>query len=192
MLCTLSRWMISRAEDTGKKLPRIVERHVRRCGVCGDLARSSASLSSRLRAERSAWLAKVPDFASGLDPEREASMSRARDAVVAAPAKPRRPWLALRPLPVAASLIVLAAAGIVLFRVIPREPAPTAEDRVAARAAFKTLTSAPEGLQGALDGAESSLDRERRILEKSVVSAVDFLQARLNIKIERKETAKSL
>ncbi len=191
MLCTISRWMISRAEDTGKRLPRIVERHVRRCGVCGDHARSSASLSSRLRAERSAWLAKVPDFASGLDPEPEAPMSRPRDAV-AAPAKPRRPWLALRPLPVAASLIVLAAAGLVLFRVIPREPAPTAGDRVAARAAIKTLTSAPEELRGALGGAESSLDRERRILERSVVSAVDYLQARLNIKVERKETAKSI
>ena len=57
MLCTLSRWMISRTEDTGKTLPRIVERHVRRCGACGDHARSSTSLSSRLRGERSAWLA---------------------------------------------------------------------------------------------------------------------------------------
>lgn len=191
MLCTLSRWMISRSEDTGKKLPRIVGRHVRRCGACGDHARSSASLSSRLRAERSAWLAKVPDFPLGLEPEKEASVSWPR-ARVAAPAKPRRPWLVLRPVPVAASLIVLAAAGLVLFRVIPREPVPSAADRVAARAAIKTLTSAPAELPGVIGEAASSLDKERQILERSVVSAVDYLQDRLNIKIERKATPKSL
>lgn len=191
MLCTLSRWMISRAEDTGKKLPRTVERHVRRCGACGDFAQSSASLSSRLRSERSAWLADVPDLPLDLELEREASASRPR-GVVAGSEGPRRPWLALRPLPVAASVVLLVAAGLLLFRVIPREPAPTAEDRVAARAAIRTLTSAPEGLQGVVGGAESSLDKERQDLERSVVAAVDYLQARLNIKIERKAAPKSL
>ena len=191
MLCTLSRWMISRAEDTGKKLPSIVARHVRRCGACGDQARAAASLSARLKGERTAWLAAVPEFSAGLKRDREEPDMASRAADTARP-KPRRSWLALRPIPVAASLIVLAAAGLVLFRVIPRETAPSAEDRVAARAAIKTLTTAPEGLQGVIGEAESSLDRERRILESSVVAAVDYLQARLNIKIERKATPKSL
>jgi hypothetical protein len=183
--------MISRAEDTGKEPPRIVVRHVRRCGVCGDYARAAASLSLRLKGERSAWLAAVPEFPSGLERDREEPEMAPLAAETARP-RSRRPWLALRPLPVAASLIVLVAAGLVLFRVIPRETAPSAEDGVAARAAIKTLTSAPEGLRGAIGEAESSLDKERRILESSVVSAVDYLQARLNIKIERKEPPKTL
>lgn len=191
MLCALSRWMISRAEDTGKKLPWIVERHVRRCGLCGDFARSSASLSARLRAEQPEWLAKVPDFSAGLGPEREASMSRPRE-VASRSARPRRLRLAFRPLPIAAAALIVVAAGFVLLRVVPREPVPSAEDGVAARAAIRTLASAPGELQGVIGEAGSSLDKERRILEKSVVSAVDYLQARLNIKIERKETAKSL
>ena len=182
MLCTLSRWMISRREDTGKKLPRIAERHVRRCGACGDHARASASLSSRLRGERSAWLAQAPEFPAPLE----------RDEVRIATARSRRSWFALRPLPVAASLVVLVAAGFVLFRVIPHGPVPSAEDRVAARAAIKILTSAPQGLQGVFGEAESSLDKERRILEKSLASAVDYLGARLNIKVERKVGPKSL
>ena len=185
MLCTLSRWLISRAEDTGKRLPRIAERHVRRCGACGDHARSLASLSSRLKAERSEWLAKAPEFYAGLEPDRKEPRMGSR-AVEAARPRSQRSWLALRPLPVAASLIVLVAAGLVLFRVIPREPVSSAEDRVAARAAIRTLTSAPAGLQGVIGEAESSLDKERRILESSVVSAIDYLQARLNIKIERR------
>ena len=191
MLCTISRWMISRAEDTGKPLPRIVERHLRRCGVCGDQARSSASLASRLRGERSALLAEVPEFPAGLESDGEQPEMGSRAADTARPGS-RRSWLALRPLPVAASLIVLAAAGLVLFRVIPRGTAPSAEDRIAARAAIRTLTSAPEGLQGVFGEAESSLDKERRILERSIASAVDYLQARLNIKVERKEAPKPL
>ena len=191
MLCTLSRWMISRAEDTGKKLPRIVGRHVRRCGACGDHARASASLSSRLRGERSAWLAKAPEFPAGLERDRDQPEMGSRAAETAHP-RSRRPRLALRPLPVAASVIVLVAAGLVLFRVIPREPELSADDRVAARAAIKALTSAPEGLPGVFSEAESSLDKERQILVTSIASAVDYLQARLNIKVERKVAPKSL
>jgi hypothetical protein len=87
---------------------------------------------------------------------------------------------------------VLVAAGLVLFRVIPRGTVPSAEDRVAAQAAIRTLTSAPEGLQGVIGEAESSLDKERRILERSIASAVDYIQARLNIRVERKEAPKTL
>lgn len=182
MLCTISRWMISRAEDTGKKLPRFAERHVRRCGACSDYARSTASLSSRLRAERSGWLAQAPEFPSGLGAGREQLPAKTRARLL----------FGLRPLPVAASVIVLIAAGFVLLRVIPRDSAPSAEDRIAARAAIRTLASAPEELRGVMGAAESSLNRERQVLERSLASAVDYLQARLNIKIERKETPKTL
>jgi hypothetical protein len=40
--------------------------------------------------------------------------------------------------------------------------------------------------------AESSLENERLILERSLTAAVEYLQARLNIKIERKDAPKSL
>jgi hypothetical protein len=190
MLCTLSRWMVSRAEDTGKKLPKFAERHVRRCAVCGEYARSSASLSSRLKAERSAWLDKVSDFPSGVESSREPLTQGPGTLAAAAPAR-RRPWLALHPLPVAAAALVIVAGALVLFQIVLKEPAPTAEERAAAIAAIKTLSSAPQGLQGVIGGAESSLDQERRSLERSVSSAFEYLQARLNIKIERREPPKS-
>lgn len=183
MLCTLSRWLISRAEDTGKALPRFAGRHVRRCRACGEFARTAATLSSRLRTERSAWLAKVPDFA--VEMGAEALPSRVAEAGERAP---RRSWLSLRPLPVAAAAaLVLVAGALVLFQAVLKKPAPTVEERAAALAALKTITSAPEGLQGVIVEAESPLDKERKILEKSVSSAVEYLQARLNIKIERRE-----
>jgi hypothetical protein len=175
MLCTFSRWMISRAEDTGKALPRIAERHVRRCHACGEYARTVASLSSRLRAERSAWLAGVPDFKVGPWP-----------AAAASPV-PRRSWLGLRPLPVAAAVLIVVAGALVLFQVVLRTPGPTAEERASALAALKTISTAPEEIGGAIKEAESPLDRERMVLERSLVSAANYLQARLNIKIERRE-----
>jgi hypothetical protein len=191
MLCTLSRWMISRSEDSGNKIPRFIERHVVRCAACGDFARSSASLSSRLREERSAWLAKVPDFPAGLTRELEAVTPGSRTVKAGRPLA-RRSLFGLRPLPVAATALVVVAAALVLFQVVPKGYTPSAQDRAAGQAAIKSLTSAPQGLQSVIGGAESSLEREGRILEESLSSAVEYLQARLNIKIERKDPPKPI
>ncbi|HSA94571.1 MAG TPA: hypothetical protein VLJ16_00875 [Acidobacteriota bacterium] len=186
MRCRINRWMISRAEDAGKVPPRFVERHTARCEACGEFSRAAASISSRLRAERRAWLAKVPDFP--IDLTRGPELSPA-----ASPASGPRPSASphsrsfLRPLPVAASALAILAAGLILFQVYLRGPGPSAEDRLAARAAIDRLTSAPQTLPAAVGEAESALERERRILEESVASAAEYLQARLNIRIERRE-----
>jgi len=190
MLCKLSRWMVSRAEDTGNTLPRFVERHAGRCAACGQHARSSASLSSRLREERAAWLAKVPDFSVSL--EGETGRAMAGGQVVRTERPGRRLLSGLRPLPVAAAALAVVAGALVLFQVVLREPSPSAEDRAAARAVIKSIVAAPDGFRSALTGAESSLEKEQRILEKSVASAVEYLQARLNIRIERRNPPKEL
>lgn len=193
MLCALSRWMISRAEDTGKKLPRLVERHVGRCPACGAFARATMTVAATLRAERSDLLAGVPEFAVDLGAAPEQARLEARGSEPLPRAR-RRYALGLRPLPAAAAAIVLVAAGALIFQAVRRQ-APTstaAQDLAAATAAIKSLTAAPGGLDGAMGVAESSLERERRVLEKSLVAAVDYLQTRLNITIERKDRSKSL
>ena len=190
MWCTISRWMISRAEDTGKRIPRFIEKHIARCDACGVFARSAASLTSRLREERSAWLAKVPDFPVDLGRDLETTTQSARTVEAGRPGS-RRLLFGLRPLPVAATALVVVAAALVLSQVL-REPSLSPQDRSSARAAIKSLTSAPEGFQGAVGKAESSLEKEGRILRQSLSSAVEYLQARMNIKIERKETPKPL
>jgi hypothetical protein len=182
MLCALCRWQISRAEDTGRPLAPFAARHVRRCRRCGDYARSIASIASRLRAGRPDFLAAAPEIAVDL-----ASGCADIPAAQKAARAPRRSWSGLRPWPVAAAVLAVVAAALVLFRVVPREPGPAAGERMAALAALRTIASAPGEISGALQEAESPLDRERRVLERSVASAVEFLQARLNIKIERRE-----
>jgi len=166
--------MVSRTEDTGKKLPGFAVRHIGRCRACEEFARSTVSLSARLKEERAAYLAGVPDFPLSFEGVPEPAGSIARG-------------FRLRPLPVAAAALVVVAAALVLFRVVPKAPEPSAEDRAAARAALAGIQSAPGKIPGVIGGAESSLEKERRVLEQSLSSAVEYLQARLNIKIERRE-----
>jgi hypothetical protein len=100
--------------------------------------------------------------------------------------------LALRPLPAAAAVLAVVAAALLIFRVALREPGPTSEDRAAGRAAIMSIAAAPGGFRGALTEAESSLERERQALERSVASAVEYLQARLNVRIERRDPPQDL
>jgi len=185
MFCKLTRRLISRAEDRGKKMPRFAERHAARCGACREYVRFAASLPSRLSGDRPAFLAAVPDFPLGQAKWVEAGASRGKREILG-----RR--LVLHPFPAAAAVLVIAAGALILFQVVLRESSPSPEDRAAALATLKSVTAAPDGFQGMVKDAESPLARERQILEKSVLSAVEYLQARLNIRIERREIPKTL
>jgi len=182
MRCFYARWAISRAEDRGTKRPRWVERHAGRCGSCGEYARFTASLKERFAGERPAVLAAVPEF-----PLNEAAWAAAGDRGVQERASHRR--LVLRPLPAAAGALIVIAAGLVLLLVALREPSPSPQDRTAALSALRFLSAVPDRIPGVVTAAESSLEKERRILQKELSSAVEYLQARLNIKIERRVPA---
>ena len=185
MLCRLTRWLISRSEDTGKARPRFAERHAARCAACRDFARFSAALPGRLGGEVPALLARAPgkDLAlESTDAERTRDESRASG---------RRPVF-LRPLPAASAVLALIAVAILLPRVVFREQDLSPADRRAALTALKSVAAAPDELGGVLIGAESSLAREREILESSILSAFDYLQERLGVRVERRNGPESL
>lgn len=185
MLCHLTRWFVSRSEDGGKAWPRFAERHAARCAACREYARFAAALPARLRADVPSALAQAleADLAlEGADLEGARSGRRASG---------RRPVF-LRPLPLASAALVLVASVLVLTQVVLREPGLSPADRQAAFAALKSVAAAPDELGGVALDMESSLDRERAILEKSILSALDYLQERLNIKVERRGGQRSL
>ncbi len=178
MLCRLTRWLISRAEDRGKALPRFAQRHAERCADCREYARFTAALSSRFSQEIRPFLAAIPDFP--LNPAGPVSESP----------RPGKGGLRGRRfafLPFPAAALAVAATALILFLVVPRTASLSLRDREQAAATLKTVTAAPAQFRGILEGAETSLTNERAILEKSFLSAIDYLQARLNIKIERRE-----
>jgi hypothetical protein len=185
MLCHLTRRLISRSEDRGKKLPRFSERHIARCADCRDYARFTASLKARLSTEKPALLAAVSEF-----PLSKAEWATGGTGDKRSEAFGRR--LVFHPFPTAAAAVAVVAGAVVLFQVVLREPSSAPEERAAALATLKSITAAPDGFQGIVTEAESSLARERQILERSVLSAFEYLQARLNVRIERKAPAKSL
>ena len=187
MICNLTRWLISRAEDRGKEMPRFAERHAVRCGACRDYALFAAALSSRLSGETPAFLAEAPD--SPLDPAAWAAEGDGRGTR----ADFRRRFV-LRPFPAAAAALVVVVSALIIFRVVGRGPGPglTSAEKQAVIASLKSVAAAPAEFRLAAAEAESSLAKERQILERSVLSAVEYLQARLNIRVERKQVPKSL
>jgi hypothetical protein len=184
MFCHLTRWMISRAADSGKKTSRFADRHAARCRACGDYARFTQSLPAQFAGETPAFLAEVPDFPLDSTRTPAESSGNAREA-----RSGRRSFL--RPLPIAAALGVIVS-GLVLYRVVLYETPLTITDHKAAIAGLKSVTAFPDEFQGAVAQAESPLVRERFILEKSVRSAIEYFQARLNIRIAKKQGANSL
>jgi hypothetical protein len=185
MFCKLTRWLISREADRGKTTPRFALRHAERCGACREYARFAASLPSRFAGDKSAFLAAVPDF-----PLNEAGWVGTGDDQ--GKRKTVRPRFVLRPLPAAVAALAIVTGALVLFQVVLRVPSPSPRERAAVLAALKAVTAAPDDLQGIVREAESPLARESQILEKSVLSAVEYLQARLNIRIERQKTPKTV
>jgi hypothetical protein len=185
MFCNLTRWLISKAEDRGNETPRFAERHAARCGACREYALFAASLSSRLSGETPAFLAKAP--ASPLDPAAWAADGDGRGTRA-----PYRFRLVLRPFTAAAAVLVVAASALILFMVVRREPALTSTEKLAVIASLKSVAAAPAEFRVAVEEVGSPLAKERQILERSVLSAVEYLQARLNIRIEKKNPPQSL
>jgi hypothetical protein len=179
MRCFFARWAISRAEDRGTKLPRWAARHAGRCASCGEFARFTASLKDRFAGERPGFLAAVPEFPLNETAWPAAAGRGTQDRA------PRRRFV-LRPLPAAAGAFIALAAGLVLLLVALREPSPSPQDRTAALSALRSFSAVPDRIPGVVTEAESSLEKERRILQEELSSAVEYLQARLNIKIERR------
>ncbi len=178
MLCHLTRRLISRTADTGKKMPHWAARHAAQCEACRAYAAFAGSLPSRLSGEVPAFLAGLPD----VRPHRTVP-----ESVEPAVARSSRLRSFLRPLPVA-TLVLALAGGIFLFRGLRSGPALSVERARATMAELRRVAAVPDDWPVALTAAESSLERERILLENSARSAYAFLQDRLNITIERKSS----
>ena len=177
MMCPLTRWLISRSLDTGKKMPGFAARHAQRCGACREYARFAESLPARFSGELPSLLADVPEA-----PPLALPSESKEERFIRSPRMGIRRFI--RPVPVAALALFLVA-GIFLFRQIVGGPGIKPG---ATLADLKSLITIPRDVQAAAVQAESPLVQERLLLEKSVLSAFEYLQARLNIKIERKDS----
>lgn len=183
MLCPLIRWLISRKADTGKAMPGWAARHAGRCEACRDFAAFAESLPARLSEDVAAHLAAVPG---------SVARKNLSESIVSPAERRAGHRFFLRPVPAAVLIAALfLGTGLFLILGVRRGPTYSAEEARAAFAGLKRMTTVTEEWPGVVAAFESSLDKERLILEKAARSAYTRLQDRLKITIERKDAKAS-
>ncbi len=170
MLCSIYKWKISRALDSGKPLSGLAERHLRRCSACREFARVGRELEQRL----------TQDAATLLENNRISlgeKVLSSLDRRVESPSVSKR--ILGKPVWVAAAVSALVlVAAIVATRisfVTPRsEKIPALES---------ILKYNPPGvyLKKAAQKAESPYQMEIQELKKALGTAAGVIEASLDI-----------
>lgn len=162
MLCALTKWLISRREDTGKILPSWAEGHLRRCPCCLEFARRVSSWreqSADLRSFDQADIARSRRIlsrpAAGEELQRGTAQGRKR-------------------IPAAAFAVVFAAVMLgVIWLALPRTPALPSLDRI-------IDPEKVSALREEIATVESPLRQEMDGLEQKLDAAISFLISRLD------------
>lgn len=166
MKCSIHRWNISRALDSGEPLGNLTKLHLVHCEACREFCRLSEEMRRRL----------ADDAASLLRDERPALNDRVRrdldelGRLASTPPFPRPKLLQLRPIFAAA---VLVAAGAGLIWMVSSRPAgmPRLDP-------LFSLETQRVHLVSALQRAESPYEEEISELRKTLQSTADYLAAR--------------
>jgi len=152
MVCALTKWLISRREDTGRVLPAWAEGHLRGCPSCGEFARLVSSWAE----QRSDWRA--------LDLSRPPAEESPRLRAV----------LARRRVPAAALAMVFAAVLLgALWLAWPRTPGLPSLDELIDRQKVSLLREE-------IATVENPLRQEMDGLEQELSGAINFLISRLD------------
>lgn len=162
MLCALTKWLISRREDTGRRLPSWAGAHLRRCPSCLEFSRLAYSWEEQK--------ADLPAF-----DQADIARSRRIRFKPAAGEEPQ-PWpaRAWKRIPVARLAAVFAAVMLgVLWLALPRtQPLPSLEQIIDLEKV--------SALQEEITTVENPLRQEMDHLEQKLDAAINFLISRLD------------
>ncbi len=165
MLCSIYKWEISRAMDSGKPLSGQAKRHLRRCSACREFARLGKDLGRRLT-EDAAVLLENHDVSLG-----EKVLS-SLDGRVESPPLPKRGLL--KPVLLAAGLLAAVSVSII-WLVTPRSEKMPQLDSLLKFGAPGVY------LEKAMQKAESPYQEEVQELKKALKTTVDVIEASFNI-----------
>lgn len=172
MFCSIYKWYISRALDSGKPLPNTVGRHIRRCASCREFAQFSESLKNRC-------VKDVPGF---LDSYKEELNEKIISVLATQPepkSAPRRKP-ALVPVLAAASALLVISIGIV-WLVLPSSNKITPLNQLSQLGISKT------SFENVLVKVDSPFEEELVELKQTLQSTAGFLLSRVDIKIGERE-----
>lgn len=168
MFCSIYKWYISRALDSGKPLSGPVGRHIRRCASCREFAQFSESLENRC-------VKDVPGFLDSYNKELNEKIISVLTTQPAPKSAPRRKP-ALVPVLTAASALLVISIGIV-WLVLPSSDEITPFNQLSQLGISKT------SFENVLVKIDSPFEEELFELKQTLKSTADFLLSRINIEI---------
>lgn len=168
MFCSLYKWFISQASDSGKPISGLVKRHVRHCTSCREYARFCYSLKGRFAQNKAELL-------MGFDREIDKKILSALDKKPVSPPVPARKPIFI-PAAAAALVIAVIAISIILLR------APQS-DRMAPLNQLASFEVPPSSFESMLTNLEAPMDEELSTLKQTLKSTGEYLISCLDFKI---------
>jgi len=168
MLCSIHKWNISRALDSGKPLAGLTKRHLARCESCREFSRLGEEMRRRLADEAASLLS---DARPGLDERVRRVVREPALASIPYASQPRRLWMR----PVLAAAFTLAVIGVGLIWMVRSRPSgmPPLDPLL-------KLDAPRAYIESALQRAESPYQEEILKLKKTFKSTAEYLAARFD------------
>ena len=178
MFCTVYKWLISQATDSGKPVSGFVKNHTRRCDSCREFARHCESLKPKFAQDK---LTLLENADKALDKKILTALAEERESM-SEPQAVSRKFMARRPALVpslSAAFLVLAVSLIIIFIVIPYSK----KTESFGRPSELVSAASPEVL---LAKVESPLEKEYQALKKTFNSTTEYLRSVLDFQIGEK------
>jgi hypothetical protein len=182
MLCSIYKWQISRALDSGKPLTALVRRHLRRCASCREFYGVGEEMGVRMRQDAAALLGSAdPSLTEkvlsslGVDGRVESGVQSAAPSLQP---ELKSKWWGMRPVLTAAASLTIIAISLVWVLSSRRAGMPG----LGLDAALG-LDAPGVYLEKALQKAESPYAAEIQGLKQTLKSKADAIQACLDLKL---------
>lgn len=175
MFCSVYKWLISQAADSGKPISGFVKKHTHRCDTCRDFARLCESLKPKLAQDRQILLENT---GGALHRKIMAALKKESASPSGRQAISRR-FLARKPalVPLLAAAFLFLVLSISLIIIM----GPRAGDRTSFGNPSELVSAAsPKAL---LVKAESPLEKEYVELKKTFNSTTQYLRSLLDFHI---------
>lgn len=176
MLCTITKWFISRSLDTDKEIPVPFRRHLQKCASCQEFQRAALRIQSRSVQDAGELISNTPEGLS----ERIKTHVFQQDASAQekyGQKKHHSRWL----IP-AASTAAGAALLTVLLLIQPFQNQPKFRDNKEL-SLFNLLTRPAEKVKNVSLEVESPYERELETLQKAARSASRYVLDKLDLRI---------
>ena len=166
MKCSIHRWNISRAFDSGEPLSRLTKLHLGHCEACREFSRFIEETGRRLSGDAASLLGEARP---GLEERLRRVVREPSSASIPYASQPRR----LRMRPALAAAVALAVVGVGLIWMARSRPAgmPPLDPLL-------NLETQRAHLVSAVQRAESPYQEEIQKLKKTLQSTADYLASR--------------